>query len=101
MAAAPADFGPFSNALLVANFGDGRINAFDPATGNYLGTLSRSNGAAITIDGLWGIAFGNGINAQPTNTLFFTGGPARREPWRLRPHRLPLDAGNDTPQPIR
>ena len=52
------------------------INAFDPATGNHLGTLSRSNGAAITIDGLWGIAFGNGINAQPTNTLFFTAGPA-------------------------
>ena len=76
MTAAPADFGPFSNSLLVANFGDGRINAFDPATGNYIGTLSRSNGSAITIDGLWGIAFGNGINAQPTNTLFFTGGPA-------------------------
>jgi len=75
MAMAPSDFGPFSNALLVANFGDGRINAFDPATGNHLGTLSRANGAAITIDGLWGIAFGNGINAQPTHTLFFTGGP--------------------------
>ena len=75
MAAAPANFGPFSNALLVANFGDGRINAFDPATGNHLGTLSRSNGSAIAIDGLWGIAFGNGINSQPTNTLFFTAGP--------------------------
>ncbi|MEO5882050.1 MAG: TIGR03118 family protein [Caldimonas sp.] len=75
MAMAPADFGPFSNALLVANFGDGKINAFDPATGAFLGTLSRSNGSAIAIDGLWGIAFGNGLNGQPTNTLFFTGGP--------------------------
>ena len=75
MAMAPADFGPFSSALLVANFGDGKINAFDPTTGAFLGTLSRSDGSAIAIDGLWGIAFGNGLNAQPTNTLFFTAGP--------------------------
>jgi uncharacterized protein (TIGR03118 family) len=76
MAMAPASFGPFSGALLVANFGNGKINAFDPATGAMLGTLSTSSGAAIAIDGLWGIAFGNGINSQPTNTLFFTAGPA-------------------------
>ena len=76
MALAPADFGVFSNALLVGNFGDGRINAFDPTTGSFLGTLSKSDGSAIAIDGLWGIAFGNGINAQPTNTLFYSAGPA-------------------------
>jgi uncharacterized protein (TIGR03118 family) len=76
MAKAPANFGPFSGALLVANFGNGKINAFDPATGALLGTLSTSGGAAIAIDGLWGIAFGNGINSQPTNTLFFSAGPA-------------------------
>ncbi len=75
MAMAPADFGPFSNALLVANFGDGKINAFDASTGAFLGTLSRADGSAIAIDGLWGIAFGNGLNSQPTNTLFFAGGP--------------------------
>ncbi len=45
MAMAPADFGKFSNALLVANFGDGMINAFDPATGNPLGTLYRPSGS--------------------------------------------------------
>jgi uncharacterized protein (TIGR03118 family) len=76
MAMAPANFGTFSNALLVGNFGDGRINAFDPATGAALGTLSDPGGAVIAIDGLWGLAFGNGINAQPTNTLFYTAGPA-------------------------
>jgi uncharacterized protein (TIGR03118 family) len=76
VALAPADFGPFSNALLVANFGDGKINAFDASTGAKLGTLSKADGTPIAIDGLWGIAFGNGINSQPTNTLFFTGGPA-------------------------
>jgi uncharacterized protein (TIGR03118 family) len=75
LAMAPANFGPFSNALLVANFGDGKINAFDPTTGALLGTLSRADGSAIVIDGLWGIAFGNGLNDQPTNTLFFAAGP--------------------------
>ena len=75
MALAPANFGPFSNALLVGNFGDGKINAFDPSTGAFLGTLSKADGTPIVIDGLWGIAFGNGINAQPTNTLFFAAGP--------------------------
>jgi uncharacterized protein (TIGR03118 family) len=75
MAMAPADFGTFANALLVGNFGDGRINAFDPATGNHLGTLARPNGDAIEIEGLWGLAFGNGINNQPTRTLFFSAGP--------------------------
>jgi len=76
IALAPANFGPFSNALLVANFGDGKINAFNTSSGALMGTLSTASGVPIAIDGLWGIAFGNGINSQPTNTLFFTGGPA-------------------------
>ena len=75
MTMAPANFGPFSNALLVGNFGDGKINAFDPVTGASLGTLTNPAGAAIAIDGLWGIAFGNGLNAQPTSTLFYAAGP--------------------------
>ena len=75
MAMAPADFGMFSNALLVGNFGDGTIHAFDPTTGNHLGALAKKNGNAISIEGLWGIAFGNGLNSQPTNTLFFSAGP--------------------------
>jgi uncharacterized protein (TIGR03118 family) len=75
MAMAPANFGVFSNALLVANFGDGRINAFDPSTGALLGPIASASGVPIAIDGLWGLAFGNGINAQPTNTLFYTAGP--------------------------
>jgi uncharacterized protein (TIGR03118 family) len=75
LAMAPNAFGPFGGALLVGNFGDGRINAFDPVTGNHLGTLSKADGNAIVIDGLWGIAFGNGINNQPSTTLFFAAGP--------------------------
>ncbi|MBS0340133.1 MAG: TIGR03118 family protein [Proteobacteria bacterium] len=75
MAMAPASFGPFSNALLIANSGSGTIGAFNPVTGAFMGTLSTSTGSPITIDGLRGIAFGNGINSQPTNTLFFAAGP--------------------------
>jgi uncharacterized protein (TIGR03118 family) len=47
MAMAPANFGTFSNDLLVANFGDGKINAFNPSTGKMVGTLSRADGAPI------------------------------------------------------
>ncbi|HEY2187333.1 MAG TPA: TIGR03118 family protein [Caldimonas sp.] len=78
LALAPAGFGPFSNALLVGNLGDGTINAFDPTTGASLGTIMNGNGAPIAIDGLWGIAFGNGLNNQPMNTLFYAAGPNNR-----------------------
>ena len=75
LAVAPANFGPSSNALLVGNFGDGTINAFNATTGASMGPLTES-GAPLAISGLWGLAFGNGINVQPTNTLFYTAGPA-------------------------
>jgi uncharacterized protein (TIGR03118 family) len=75
MALAPAGFGKFSNRLLVGNFGDGRINAFDLATGEFVGQLEAANGVPIQIDGLWGLAFGNGFLNQSVNTLFFAAGP--------------------------
>jgi uncharacterized protein (TIGR03118 family) len=75
MALAPAGFGKFSNRLLVGNFGDGKINAFDLTTGEFAGQLETANGDPIQIDGLWGLAFGNGFLNQPVNTLFFTAGP--------------------------
>jgi len=75
MALAPAGFGKFSNRLLVGNFGDGRINAYDLATGEFVGRLRGTNHRPIQIDGLWGLAFGNGFANQPVNTLFFTAGP--------------------------
>jgi hypothetical protein len=75
IALAPANFGSFSNALLVGNFGDGKINAFDPATGTFKGVISNSAGTALAVPGLWGIAFGNGANNQPLSTLFFAAGP--------------------------
>ena len=75
MAMAPADFGRFSGDLLVGNFGDGRINAFDGQTFEPKGHLKRPDQKPIVIDGLWGIGFGNGGGAGPTTTLFFAAGP--------------------------
>ena len=75
MALAPLSFGDFGGALLVGNFGDGTINAFSPRTGRWLGTLRDGHQRRIQVDGLWGIAFGNGILAQKTNALYYAAGP--------------------------
>jgi uncharacterized protein (TIGR03118 family) len=75
MALAPADFGEFAGRLLIGNFGDGTISAFDAASGKKVGILSDANGDPIVIPGLWGIGFGNGLQNQPTSTLFFAAGP--------------------------
>jgi len=79
LALAPADFGPLSNTLLIGNFGDGRINAFDLRTGERLGLLRTRDGEPIAIEGLWGLSFGPGVANQPTNTLFFAAGPGDEE----------------------
>ena len=77
LALAPADFGPFSNAMLIGNnIPGGRINAFDPDTGAFLGTLRDANGKPIIIDQVWGLAFGSDNPANGAhNQLFFTAGP--------------------------
>jgi uncharacterized protein (TIGR03118 family) len=90
IALAPAGFGPFSMALLVGNFGDGLIHAFEPHSGALRGTLRTAGGDPVQIDGLWGIAFGNGLNSQPTDTLFFAAGPGDEQHGvygRIDPHR--------------
>ncbi|HWY61359.1 MAG TPA: TIGR03118 family protein [Rhizomicrobium sp.] len=74
LAIAPSSFMDYGNDLLVGNFGDGRINAYDPTSFAYLGQLLDSHGNPISIDGLWGLGFGNGASGGPTNTLFFTAG---------------------------
>ena len=70
---ASADFGPFSNDILIGNFGDGRINAFDPGSGNFLGPLQDSRRSAIANSGLWGLTFRADGVGDP-NTLYFTAG---------------------------
>jgi uncharacterized protein (TIGR03118 family) len=72
IAIAPANFGEYSNALLVGNFGDGLIHAFDPTTGAPMGVLEGSNGQPLEIPGLWDITVGN--QAANPNALYFTAG---------------------------
>ncbi len=74
MAIAPEGFGDLGGALLVGNFGDGRINAYNAETGRFLGTLRNPSGDPIEIDGLWALMFGNGTTADH-NTLLFSAGP--------------------------
>jgi uncharacterized protein (TIGR03118 family) len=75
LAVAPSGFGKFGGALLVGNFGDGHINAYNITSGASMGSLNNSAGTAIAISGLWGIAFGNGSGAGSASTLYFTAGP--------------------------
>jgi uncharacterized protein (TIGR03118 family) len=75
MTLAPAGFlGNQSGALLVGNFGDGRINVFNPNNGQFLSQLTDSNKNPISIEGLWGLTFGNGGQGGNSNTLYFTAG---------------------------
>ncbi len=75
LAIAPSTFGNFHNNLLVGNFGDGRINAFDLATGRLRGQLKSETNAPIQIDGLWALRVGNGgpaPNGGDPNAVYFT-----------------------------
>ena len=83
IAVAPDNFGQFSNALLVGNFGDSKVNAFDLKTGAFLGQLTDAQGHPLILNGgfqendtkgLWGLTFGNGNGGAATNSLFFAAG---------------------------
>ncbi len=75
VAQAPSNFGGFSHLVLVGQFGSGKIAAFDAEDGDFRGMMRTSTGQTLMIDGLWALGFGNGANAGPNNTLFFTAGP--------------------------
>jgi uncharacterized protein (TIGR03118 family) len=72
IAIAPSTFGAFAGDLIVGNFGDGKINVFDPNTGKSLGALEDTKGNAIVIPNLWGLIFGNGKSGGDPNFLYFT-----------------------------
>ena len=75
MVLAPPGFGNAGNTLLVGNFGDGHINAFDPNRGGFLSSLNDNTGLPITVPGLWGLIFGNGGSGGASGVLYFTSGP--------------------------
>ena len=74
MVVAPHDFGLFGDDLLVGNFGNGKISAFH-RKGRFMGFVVGDDAQPVEIPGLWGLAFGNGGQAGPTNTMFFAAGP--------------------------
>ena len=75
LAIAPASFGSLAGSLLVGNFGDGHISAYDLATDSFLGQVAGSDGKTLAIDGLWALSVGNGGGAGSTGSLYFTAGP--------------------------
>ncbi len=74
LAIGPPNFGAFAGMLLVGNFGDGRINAFNPTTGASLGPIQDTTGAPIAISGLWAIIAGNGGSGGDPSAIYFTAG---------------------------
>src|SRR5262249_19375681 len=72
---APASFGQFAGEVLIGNFGNGQINAFDPTTGEFLGKVVNSKGEVILIDGLWALMVGNGKAGGDSDKIYFTAGP--------------------------
>jgi uncharacterized protein (TIGR03118 family) len=75
MEIAPSSFGRFAGDLLVGNFGDGMINAYNATDGTFIGTLDGSNGNPLVIDGLWALTIGNNGSGGSSNKLYFTAGP--------------------------
>jgi uncharacterized protein (TIGR03118 family) len=71
---APANFGPWSLRLLVGQFGSGQIATYNALDGSFLGLLPGPHGDPISIDGLWGLSFGNDNAAGPSNVLYFSAG---------------------------
>jgi uncharacterized protein (TIGR03118 family) len=75
LAVAPASFGNFAGDLLVGNFGDGTINAFDFVTNAFRGQLTGRDGTPLFIDGLWSLIVGGGGNEGNAQSIYFTAGP--------------------------
>jgi uncharacterized protein (TIGR03118 family) len=71
--AAPSTFGAFPGAILVGNFGDGTINAFD-TTGKLLGQITNSSNSMLVNPGLWDLVFGGGGTSGAAGTLYLTAG---------------------------
>ena len=76
VAMAPHSFGELADSLLIGNFGNGQINAYDPKTGRFIAKMRNPHGQSIVIDGLWSLRVGDGnSNGGVANTVYFTAGP--------------------------
>jgi hypothetical protein len=99
LALAPLGFGPFGGDLLVGNNGDGRINAYDPENGAFLGTLADGDGSPLSVPDLWALTFGNGHLGGDANTLFFTAGVDYEQHGLFGAIQAPQRKGVDTAGP--
>ncbi len=79
VAVAPKGFGDFGGDLLVANFGDGTIAAFNPKTGAFHDVLRSKTGEPLNLDGIWGLTFGNGVSLGDAMSLYYTAGPNQEQ----------------------
>ena len=75
VAFAPQGFGEYSGKLLVGNFGDGTIVAFDSTTHAAIDYVRDADGKPISIEGLWGLQFGNGVSLGMADAMYFAAGP--------------------------
>jgi uncharacterized protein (TIGR03118 family) len=78
VALAPASFGVLGSQLLIGNFGNGHINAYNPTTGEFVDKMRDAHGQAIVIDGLWSLRVGSNTAGSANfgpDTVFFTAGP--------------------------
>ncbi len=92
VAFAPRDYGKYSEALLVANFGDGTIAAYDSKSRNFIDYLRDAGAKPIEIDKIWGLAFGNGQSLGDSDALYFTAGPEDETDGIFGSLRLVTDA---------
>jgi uncharacterized protein (TIGR03118 family) len=75
IAIAPSTFGSLANKLLISNFGDNNIVAFDLETGKFVDYLRDETGNIMSVEGVWGLTFGNGVSLGDTHVLYYTSGP--------------------------
>jgi len=78
VALAPTSFGALAGSLLIGNFGNGHINAYNATTGEFIDKMRDPHGQAIVIDGLWSLRVGSDVSSSANfgpNAVFFTAGP--------------------------
>jgi hypothetical protein len=96
---APDNFGELSNAVLVGNTDNGRINAFEASSGAFIDQLRDANGAPVAIDGLYGLDFGNGTVSGDRNALYFSAPPDNHRHGLFGSLRVALEVPAAAPAP--
>ena len=71
---APQKFGQFSEDILIGNFGDGKISAWDPSTAGFIDWMTTPGGKTIVNKSLWALNFGGSVQGADSGVLYFTAG---------------------------